>query len=107
MLRVKNMTSKNTGKAVPNQFIIDNTADGTTTFQSYDSTIIEVDYIEDEFGHCKRVKVYKDWDFSKTTLKYLYQFMEYVGLYDMNNRKGFEYYMNLGCIGNTVIVKMF
>lgn len=53
-----------------NQFLIDN--NGTIFFQSYDSTIAEL-------TPCGKLTFGKDWDYSKTTLKHLYLFLnEYV-----------------------------
>lgn len=97
-MKVENMMNKN-GKKVANQYII---RDGNRVmFQSYESPIIEID------GDNERITVYKDYDYSATTSKYRNQFMQSQGLRDMADKKGFEYYMNLGAIGNYEIVKTF
>lgn len=61
MLKVKNMVSDR-GTTIANQFYI--TGNGTVTFQSYDSTIIEIDY------NNKVVYIHPDYDYSVTTGKY-------------------------------------
>lgn len=99
MMKVENMISKSSGKKVANQYIIRD--DNKVTFQSYSSPIVEID--EEE----KRITVYRDYDYSTTTGKYRNRFMESRGLIDMATKKGFEYYMNLGAIGNYDIVKAF
>ena len=43
MLKVENMKSPATGRKVANQFILTDTDSGKTTFQSYDSMIVEID----------------------------------------------------------------
>lgn len=103
MITVKNMTSERTGKAVANQFIIhvDEENNYKTVFQSYESPIIEVNHTE------KTITVYRDYAYSNTTIKYRNRFMYYMGFRDMSNTKGFEYYMNLGAIGDYDIVKAF
>jgi len=61
------------GKAVPNQFIID---DGWFIyFQSYKSIIVKEEY---PHGNMTRKQVFLDrdkWDYSKTTGKYRNQFL--------------------------------
>ena len=49
-----------------NQFVIEEK--GKTTFQSYDSTIAILEVGELTFG--------EDWQYSRTTLKYLYLFLK-------------------------------
>lgn len=74
-----------------NQFII--TGENKTVFQSYDSTIAEIN------GDGK-LKLFADWDYSRTTLKHLYLFLhDYKGdicAYQYKNiySKGFEYSKN-------------
>lgn len=98
-MKVRNMTSPRTGREVANQFII--TDGNKTVFQSYNSTIVEID------NGNKIITIHSAWDYSTTTGKYRNQFMEEYGFYDMNNKKGFEYYINLGAIGDYEIVKAF
>ena len=97
-MKVKNMRSNN-GNKVANQFIIMDEEHNTITFQSYNSEIIRIDY------HDNTITIFPDYDYSVTTGKYRNKFMRDYGFGDMDNKKGFEYYMNLGAIGNYKIVK--
>ena len=99
MMRVRNMVSRNTGREIANQFIIED--ESRTLFQSYDSPIVEIDREK------KIITVYSDYDYSRTTGKYRNQFMYSQGFRDMDNLKGFNYYMNLGAIGDFEIRKEF
>lgn len=64
---VENLTSPRSYEPVKNQFIIK--MDNGTVFQSYDSTIaIEID---------GKIYVTKDYNYSRTTSKYLNQFCGY------------------------------
>ena len=72
-MKVENMNGKS-GK-VANQFRI--FGEGINIFQSYDSTIVEVD------DNTKTIKVYPEWDYSRTTGKYRNQFMKLMGLFEM------------------------
>ena len=66
MLKVRNMTSRKSGREVPNQFIITD-SDGVrdnVLFQSYSSPIINIDR-----GNLK-ITVYRDYAYSNTTIKY-------------------------------------
>lgn len=72
---VRNMKGR-TGKPVANQFIIygvDDDGVQTETFQSYDSLIARVSIVEapDDLIELDR----KYWDYSRTTSKYLGQFL--------------------------------
>lgn len=66
MIKVEQMTSSRSGKPVANQFIINAGAHGMY-FQSY-STVI---------AHVKNsiITFDKDWEYSRTTSKYLHQFL--------------------------------
>ena len=99
MMKVRNMTSANTGREIANQFIIED--ENKTLFQSYSSPIVEIDREK------KIITVFEDYDYSRTTGKYRNQFMYSQGFRDMDNLKGFNYYMELGAIGNFEIVKTF
>ena len=74
-MKVKNMTSAN-GNKIANQFIIE--SDNFTTFQSYESTIIVIDYSK------RIIYVHPDYNYSRTTGKYRNLFFDYVGLYELN-----------------------
>ena len=67
MMTVRNMVSPRTGVEVANQFIIE--GDGKTTFQSYSSPIVEIDW------NAKTIKFGEDWDYSVTTSKYRNAFL--------------------------------
>lgn len=88
MLKVKNMVSASSGREVANQFVITNYDDfnNTVTFQSYNSTICVVDFNKQG---AERLTLGRHWDYSRTTSKYLYQFLrEYFGL--SANKKSLE-----------------
>lgn len=97
-MKVKNMRSNN-GNRIANQFIITDEKHNTITFQSYDSAIVRIDY------HNGTITVFENYDYSVTTGKYRNKFMRNYGFSDMDNKKNFEYYMNLGAIGNYEIIK--
>lgn len=97
-MKVKNMTSAK-GNKVANQFIIMDEEHNTITFQSYDSEIVRINY------HNNTITVFPDYDYSMTTEKYRNKFMRDYGFRDMDSKKGFEYYMNLGAIGMYEIIK--
>ena len=81
-MKVKNMTSKKTGRAVPNQFVITTRESvlpsnyerkvtvNVTYFQSYDSIIARVK------PHRKTALDEKYWDYSRTTGRYRNQFLD-------------------------------
>lgn len=71
MLKVRNLTSPRSGREVANQFVIEN--GDTTLFQSYRSPIVEVD------RDALAIRVYEDWDYSRTTSKYRNQFFNEQG----------------------------
>lgn len=64
-MRVHNIVNDR-GNVTPNQFVIED--NNKTTFQSYDSEILT---IEDDAQH---IWVGKNYDYSRTTSKYLLQF---------------------------------
>lgn len=75
-MKVRNLENAR-GVAVVNQFVIED--DNKKVFQSYDSTIVEVKWYSD---FCE-VNVGCDWDYSRTTTKYLKIFlMDEIGLTD-------------------------
>jgi hypothetical protein len=91
-MKVRNMVSRNSGREVANQFII--TDEKRTVFQSYSSTIIEIDWDNQE------ITIFPDWNYSVTTSKYRNQFMEEYGFTEMGNSKGFKECMKKGKIRN-------
>lgn len=66
-MKVRNMVSNRSGRPVSNQFVIQ--VGNMLYFQSYESVVCVVDTTNHLvcFG--------RDWDYSVTTLKYLYQFL--------------------------------
>ena len=80
MIKVRNITNAN-GNAVANQFEIVDFDNDTTFFQSYNTIIAEVRG-DDKY-------VYLDgyyWDYSKTTLRHLYNFLGQWGFYNLNKK---------------------
>lgn len=68
MIKVENMTSERSGRAVANQFVI--TTDNEITFQSYESIVAIYN------RQTKVVKIYNDIaNFSRTTAKFFRQFL--------------------------------
>lgn len=97
-MKVKNMRSNN-GNKVANQFVITDEEHNTITFQSYDSEIVRIDY------HNETITIFPDYDYSVTTGKYRNKFMRDYCFGDMDTKKSFEYYMELGAIGRYKIIK--
>ena len=69
-VKVRNMVSPRSGREVANQFIID-IGDNLSIFQSYRSVICHD--LRGNNGHIMLDEIY--WNYSSTTLKYLYQFL--------------------------------
>lgn len=85
MLKVSNF------RGVKNQFIIEDK--GKIILQSYDSFICELKIREIQGN--KIVKLGKNWNYSRTTLKYLKQFLEeYLWDTPYTTKKDFEEYLN-------------
>lgn len=80
-MRVRNMTSPRSGREVANQFIIRDNATSRTTFQSYDSMIVIIDYQNNT------ISLGENWDYSMTTSKYRNQFFEEQGFSDLASTK--------------------
>lgn len=84
-VKVSNM-SGNSGGEVPNQFIIE-TSEGVY-FQSYQSVIAFK-----PFGVDKKIQLDEEhWDYSRTTLRYLNQFLGTAGKRDIERRIAEERY---------------
>lgn len=75
---VRNLTSIVSGREVVNQFVI--TTKKGTFFQSYSSIVAKVD-------NKGQVWLSSYWNYSKTTLKYLYQFLREQGYSDLSSKK--------------------
>ena len=79
-VKVRNLRSEN-GNHVPNQFVIE-AGDGVY-FQSYETVIAKMP----RRGKDTRVQLDKDsWDYSRTTTKYLNQFLGTSGKKDIEER---------------------
>src|SRR5574344_581250 len=66
-MKIHNMTSERSGREVANQFIIEDKEN--VFFQSYNSMICKVDHAE------RTITFGQDWDYSRTTSKYLHKFL--------------------------------
>lgn len=64
---------------VANQFAID--TKNAVYFQSYNSVVAKYDY------RTKKVTLGKDWDYSNTTRRHLYQFLKYYTYCNVSSRK--------------------
>ncbi len=81
--KVDFLKSERTGESVKNQviIIIRTGSVNMNIFQSYESIICVIDYNEDT------IHVGVDWDYSKTTAKYFYQFLrEYLMIENVNKK---------------------
>lgn len=79
-MTVKNITNRS-GRKVPNQFIIRDDVTSRTTFQSYDSMIVTIDYQNNT------ISLGADWDYSMATSKYRNQFFEEQGFSGLASTK--------------------
>ena len=80
-MKIENLTSAK-GNNIANQFKV--TTNGKTFFKSYQSVVASVDKMTG------KVELYKDWDYSKTTRKYLYKFLGEYGRKELSNKKAIE-----------------
>ncbi len=78
-VKVQNMKNEK-GRDVVNQFLINDYMNGILVFQSYNTTIYEYDY------NNNKLTITSAWDYSKTTSKYFYQFInnQVYGILDMD-----------------------
>lgn len=81
-MKIINFTSLTSGRAVSNQFIINSRND--YVFQSYMSLIASYN------DNTKVLLVSDKWNYSKTTLKYFYQFLREYTPYIVRTRREFE-----------------
>lgn len=81
-MKILNFISLTSGRAISNQFIINNGND--YVFQSYLSLIAS--YNDDT----KVLLVSDKWNYSKTTLKYFYQFLREYTPYIVRTKQEFE-----------------
>ena len=87
-MRVYNMLSPKTGREICNQFVIENGA--VTTFQSYASTIAEID------RHNRTITIHPDWNYSRTTGKYRNEFFNDEGFGGLATTEGLRKAMKNG-----------
>ena len=80
-MKIENLISAK-GNKIANQFKI--TLNNKTYFQSYNSVVAS---ISKKTGN---VELYQDWNYSNTTRKYLYQFLDECGRKDLYNKKAVE-----------------
>ena len=85
-----------------NQFILRAGNGEQIIFQSYDSVVAVV---EDKIGEPYRLTLGRDWDYSNTTLRHLYLFLEQWGngevrqaLYSSNKKKAIQGLIDKGTI---------
>lgn len=91
-LKVENLTSPRSGCAVANQFVISDYTNGIITFQSYTSCIADYNM------NTKKLVLYPKYNFSRTTSKYLYQFLKKYTCFNINYKKELEKAINNGVI---------
>ena len=92
MIKVKNMTSKNTGRAIANQFII-TIREGDKLieiFQSYNTVIAKQTYQD---GRKTTELDRESWDYSATTGKYRNQFLGDAGIADTRHNIAHGHYV--------------
>lgn len=90
MITTSNMISNTSGRAVANQFLINDLDACKITFQSYASKIAEIDDSK------KVITIYPDWDYSRTTGKYRNQFFLDCGFDKLATKKGLEKALKAG-----------
>ena len=91
-LEVKNLTSPRSGCAIANQFIIFDYTNGIITFQSYTSCIADYNM------NTKELVLYPKYNYSRTTSKYLYQFLKEYTDCNITNKKELEEALKNGVI---------
>lgn len=97
-MKVTNMTSRSSGRKIPNQFIIRDNKTSRTTFQSYDSMIVTIDY------QSNTISLGENWDYSMTTSKYRNQFFEEQGFSGLASTKGLMKALKTGKYENWTII---
>jgi len=103
-MKVWNMVSEKTDRAIPNQFIIKHGR--SLYFQSYETVVARIDNV-DNFDTGEEVFLVDGaTDFSKTTSKFLYQFLREHSLIDgaSCNKKGIEALIKNGKITTCEII---
>ena len=80
-MKIENLVNAR-GNKVANQFKI--MAKNKTYFQSYNSVVASIDKTTG------KVQLYKDWNYSSTTRKHLYNFLGEYGYKNLYNKKAVE-----------------
>ncbi|MBR2999726.1 MAG: hypothetical protein IKF39_01905 [Oscillospiraceae bacterium] len=89
-MKVRNMESPRSGRAVANQYII---TDGErVAFQSYESMIAEIDYSG------AVITIGEDWNYSNTTTKYRNAFFDEMYIYEMNSTEKVRKALKAGAV---------
>lgn len=91
-LEVKNLTSSRSGCEVVNQFVIFDYTNSIITFQSYTSCIADYNM------NTKKLVLYSKYNYSRTTSKYLYQFLKEYTDCNITCKKELEKAINNGFI---------
>lgn len=94
MIKVKNLVNSINGRSVANQFVIEDTDNNITVFQSYQSPIVKIDWGQ------QTITVYRDWDYSQTTGKYRNMFMNQYGFDGLASKSNLERCLNEGIYNN-------
>ena len=74
------------GNKSPEQVVF--IGDVKIVFQSYNSIICEYD------KNTMKLEVFKDWDYSRTTMRYLWQFLQEYTPYRISSKKEFLDYVS-------------
>ena len=80
-MKIENIVNAR-GNKVANQFKI--VAKNKTYFQSYNSVVASIDKTTG------KVELYKDWNYSNTTRKHLYNFLWEYGFRNLHGKKAIE-----------------
>lgn len=88
-MKIENIVNSN-GNKVANQFVIRNDRENSLIFQSYNSVVCEV-FMNGGLGFKKVVHFGKNWDYSKTTGKYLHIFLKnYAHISELTTKKDIQ-----------------
>lgn len=87
---------KNVFRPANNQFVIEE-VNGDFTFVSYNSVICTI-VKNPGMGYRKLLRLYKNWNKSKTTTKYLLQFLYEYGDIDFGSSKEIQRSLDIGYV---------
>lgn len=98
MYKVSQLINNN-GNGATNQFVLADYEKNKIAFQSYNSIIVVIDYVN------QIIRVGKDWDYSNTTHKHRNIFMrDYADIHEMDTTQGFRKALNKGECGKFKVV---